>query len=77
MRWEDRKCLFFLSLPFFFFCIRALRNFFGQEGHRPPGRKMPVHLWMRALFLCDGGFCGKRYKFNVTVASLQNTRQAC
>ena len=40
----------------------------------------PSKAWavkMRALFLRDGGFCGKRYGFHVTVASPRKTKQAC
>ena len=38
IRCEDHKRLFFILfyVRFFFFGIRALRNLFGQEGHRPP-----------------------------------------
>ena len=32
---------------------------------------------MRVVFLRDGGFCGKRYGFHVTVACPRRTRQAC
>ena len=46
---------------------------FGTRGFKTV--KSPA-VKMRALFLRDGSFCGKRYGFHVTVASPRRTRQA-
>ena len=56
----------FLIFPFpFFFCTRALRNFFGQEGHRPP-RSEDARAPVDATLACivREGFVERDVNFN-------------
>ena len=49
----------------------------GNLIHKVKRQSKARAIKMRILFLRDGGFCGKRYGFHVTVACPQRTRQAC